>query len=1031
MRRNICLIAFCLVIELTACGGSGGTGGSGGGGSVAAPAITSISPTSATAGSQSVALTVTGSGFNTSSTVEWNSTALTTTYSSATSLSATIPASALSSAGTNTIVVSNPSSSGGNSNSVSFAINNPQPALTSISPNSATAGGAALTITATGSNFMQNSTIDWNGTALTTTYVSATSLTAQISASDLASSGIATITVVTPTPGGGTSASLSFSINAPGTSIRTINIEAQQIAWDSTHAQLYATVSSSSAASPNSVVAIDPVSGNITATQTPGNNPDPLAIAADASLLYAGLDGNGTVVRYSLPSLTPDPSFNLQVPASTIFGPQLALSLAVSPSSAHTFATILGSLNTVGSNTGGTWVYDDATPRTQNITYYNGGDNQLVWGATNSTLYGNDNMSSGFDLYVMSVDNSGLTLTNDYGYLVPSSLGKLHFDAKSGYLYVDGGRVVDPAKGNLVGTFNLDNFQLSYGAFITPSCAPDTANNVVYCIGQTAEQYSAASGVTIDAFDATTYRLLATLPIPQATGGQPYGLLRWGNAGLAFITASSGTTPNQPAGTIYLVDGAFVSSTATPDFTTSSQLYPQPNLTSVSPQSAAAGSSSVTLTVNGANFASDAAVQWNGTSLPTTYVSATQLQATIAPSSLASPGTAVVSVINTSESNTSANSLAFTITPASSSTSITAINLASLDLAWDATNAHLIAPVWSADPQYGNTLAAIDPSTGAIVTSVATTPDPDLARISSDGNSVFTGYAAANWATQLALPGFSSPSSFNLGADSSYGPYFALDLQAAPGSPDTAAITLGSKGVLPPAIGGIVIYDSGVPRPTKAPGFGLGNEYDNLQWGSDSSSMYATDLSDGGDFYAFTVNTSGVSLTLTANFALGTSGAGKMHFDSSSGNIYDDNGMVINPANGTQIGTFNASGLMAVDSTQNRVYILGQTSSQTGTSNYTIQSFNKTSYAAVSSIPLFGISGTPVAFIRWGTNGLAFVTYNSSASTTGGPAGVLYILNDATFVSSASHAANGQPQEKVKAFPIPTPFPARASAQSK
>ena len=91
-------------------------------------------------------------------------------------------------------------------------IHNPAPILSSIKPTSTNAGGPAFTLTATGSAFASISTIHWNGIAYATTFVSATKLTATVPAGLIASPGTAAITVVTPSPGGGTSGSKSFKI---------------------------------------------------------------------------------------------------------------------------------------------------------------------------------------------------------------------------------------------------------------------------------------------------------------------------------------------------------------------------------------------------------------------------------------------------------------------------------------------------------------------------------------------------------------------------------------------------------------------------------------------------------------------------------------------------------------------------------------------------------------------------------------------------------------------------------------------------
>ncbi|MFM2156797.1 MAG: hypothetical protein RL516_1546, partial [Bacteroidota bacterium] len=99
----------------------------------------------------------------------------------------------------------------GNPNSTT--INFPTPTLTSISPTSAFAGGSTFTLTATGTDFYSSSVINWNGSAKTTTFVNATTLTASITAADIASAGSATVTVTNPAPGGGTSSGQTFTIN--------------------------------------------------------------------------------------------------------------------------------------------------------------------------------------------------------------------------------------------------------------------------------------------------------------------------------------------------------------------------------------------------------------------------------------------------------------------------------------------------------------------------------------------------------------------------------------------------------------------------------------------------------------------------------------------------------------------------------------------------------------------------------------------------------------------------------------------------
>jgi len=69
---------------------------------------------------------------------------------------------------------------------VTVANPSPTPVLTAHAPSSATMGGAAFTLTVTGSGFVPASTVRWNGAARTTTFANGTQLTAASSATDLA-----------------------------------------------------------------------------------------------------------------------------------------------------------------------------------------------------------------------------------------------------------------------------------------------------------------------------------------------------------------------------------------------------------------------------------------------------------------------------------------------------------------------------------------------------------------------------------------------------------------------------------------------------------------------------------------------------------------------------------------------------------------------------------------------------------------------------------------------------------------------------
>ena len=183
------------------------------------PLLSSISPESATVGSTGFTLTVDGSNFINGSSVRWNGVDRATSYVSATQLTAAIPAADVAAAGTAQVTVFNPLPGGGSSAPLTFTINaapanNPVATLTAINPTTTLAGSTGFTLTVDGSNFINGSSVRWNGVDRATSYVSATQLTAAIPAADVAAVGTAQVTVFNPLPGGGLSAPQTFTITA-------------------------------------------------------------------------------------------------------------------------------------------------------------------------------------------------------------------------------------------------------------------------------------------------------------------------------------------------------------------------------------------------------------------------------------------------------------------------------------------------------------------------------------------------------------------------------------------------------------------------------------------------------------------------------------------------------------------------------------------------------------------------------------------------------------------------------------------------
>ena len=187
-----------------------------------APTLTSLGPNSATAGDPMITLTLTGGGFVATSTVQFDGAPQGTTLVNGTTLEAAVPAAQLAAAGTFNVTVFNAAPGGGTSAPLPFTVNNPAPTLTSLGPNSATAGDPMITLTLTGGGFVATSTVRFDGVPQGTTFVNGTTLTAAVSAGQLAVVGTFNVTVFNAAPGGGTSAPLPFTVNNPAPTLTSL-----------------------------------------------------------------------------------------------------------------------------------------------------------------------------------------------------------------------------------------------------------------------------------------------------------------------------------------------------------------------------------------------------------------------------------------------------------------------------------------------------------------------------------------------------------------------------------------------------------------------------------------------------------------------------------------------------------------------------------------------------------------------------------------------------------------------------------------
>ena len=210
---------------------------------VSPPAISSLDPSSVVAGHGELALTVHGSNFEDSgflflgSSVRWNGAAVDTTYNSPTQLTAVIPATKLTTAGTAEVTVMNVSA-GTTSAPAIFTIGAQVPVVTSLSPTSVWAGYVKddVVLTVNGGNFLAGAHIFLSGGEKTgTTFVSAAQLTVPLVAADISTPTTLTVSVKNPPfpPGVSSAGALLLPVQAETTD-PAVTIGGADTAWHNT-----------------------------------------------------------------------------------------------------------------------------------------------------------------------------------------------------------------------------------------------------------------------------------------------------------------------------------------------------------------------------------------------------------------------------------------------------------------------------------------------------------------------------------------------------------------------------------------------------------------------------------------------------------------------------------------------------------------------------------------------------------------------------------------------------------------------------
>jgi hypothetical protein len=176
--------------------------------------------------------------------------------------------------------------------------------------------------------------------------------------------------------------------------------------------------------------------------------------------------------------------------------------------------------------------------------------------------------------------------------------------------------------------------------------------------------------------------------------------------------------------------------------------------------------------------------------------------------------------------------------------SVSTVNVAANKLVWDPTSKliYLSIPAFAGAPgPAGNAIQALDPLTGQFGLNVALTIQPYSLSISATAKYLYLGSVGS--VQQYSLPSLAQDLVTPLGTDEFGRPLFAGSVEASPVDDRTVAVVTDFPLTTPP-IGGVFVYDDGVPRAgsicrTVVNGCSFSSDgFLSVQWNQDASRVF-------------------------------------------------------------------------------------------------------------------------------------------------------------------------------------------------
>lgn len=665
------------------------------------------------------------------------------------------------------------------------------------------------------------------------------------------------------------------------------------LVYSSATKRCYATTSSNSKIYPSTLVIIDPNLDAIEKIITIGKNPGKLALSDDGSMLYVALDGGKIIQPIELASNTLGKVITLGIG-------QFGYTFTV-----RDMTVIRGNPNALAVSKsldgfkGGVSIFDNGIPRPISIPEIFNNIELIQSGETSDVLYGFSSSVSDHTFTRLKVSSQGVSIASEQ--LGAASEARQMTQA-GGNLFFSSGEVLRGLDGAMLGKVGAGGEGFSYW---DRSILPDPSVGRIYLGGP---------GMIL-VYDMATFRSLgsiktgASLPVTK--------MVRWGEEGLVLITASNSTD-----GKIVLL------STSMPKI---------------------------------AQFKASAAAITKGQNLTLSWdvVGATDVSI---------PGLTGISGMSVSvcPSQTTNYQLFATAASATSNADVTVVVdpgpgprpiLSGVkDILFCPATSRLYASLPGSAGSSGNSIAIIDPTTGANDGFIAVGSDPGTMALSEDGETLYVALDGTSGIQRVNLRTREAGLKFGVGFDQSGGRKFVRDLAVLPGLPDTVVVSTGTIGIIETQ--GVAVFDNGIPRPVSVPnGYNhsevlVASDRPDRLFSGDRETIQSLELADDG------IRIIGV----LGNPCMKSFGPNNK-FVFQSGRLFTPAGDVFEAGSGIRLGTFPpAMGFsVAPDLPAGKIYFAG---------NGTVGVFDSETFHYTGAIQ---VGMNPNKILRFGADGLALL----------------------------------------------------------